>query len=370
MNVLFLNWKDVKNPEVGGAEIIAFEFARRLVREGHVVTFFARHFKDADPIEKIDGVKIIRKGNKFTSYFHAYFYYKSLRKKPDKVLDMINTICWQTPFYVRNTRRVAYINQLAKEVLFYELPWVLSSIAYLLERFEYIPYRNTKVLCYSQSTKNDLISFGIKRENIFIFPLGLDHKRYIVGGNKSNFPHFLFVARLVKMKRADLCVSAMRHVIKEYPNAILSLVGTGPDEGRLKRLVNKHKLVNNVEFIDKNNFYMNKTKGDIKVKLMQEAWALILPSVKEGWGMVVTEAAACGTPAIVSRVTGLVDSVKPNKTGIILSPKPNEKELAKAMITIIEDNNLRKHLSSGAVEWSKEFDWDKSYVVFRKLLLK
>lgn len=368
MDILILNWKDVKNPEVGGAEIIAFEFARRLTREGHTVTFLSRGFRRSKKKEIIDGVKILRFGNKLTVYFHAFLYYKSLLKKPDFVIDMINTICWQTPLYVPAEKRVAYINQLAKEVFFYEFPWPLSIISYYLERFEYMTYRNTKFLCYSESTKDDLIKFGVSAVKINIFPLGLDHKRYTKSGRKSTKPLFIFVARLVKMKRGDLCIQAMQEVVSKFPAAQLALIGNGPDEDRLQKMIFLLHLEKNVIIVNKNNFYIDKQKGDLKVDFMRRAWVLLLPSVKEGWGMVVTEAAACGTPSIVSDVTGLRDSVRRNKTGIILSSSPSEKELSQAMIKLIKNTTFRINLSKEAVVWSKNFDWDGSYEKFKHAL--
>jgi len=369
MDILILNWKDVKNPEAGGAEIIAFEFARRLAREGHTVTFFSRCFGNCLNEEIVDGVRIIRRGNKFTVYIQAYFYYNSLKKKPQRVIDMINTICWQTPLYVDKERRIAYVNQLAKEVLFYEFFWPLSLIAYFLEKFEYFTYKNTKFLCYSKSTREDLVSFGIKEKNINIFPLGADHDRYKKIGNKNRDPLFVFVARLVKNKRADLCIRSMKEIVKKYPKASLYILGNGPDEKRLQELAIEENLEKNVKLINKNNFFIDKNIKDLKVNLMQKAWALLLPSIKEGWGMVVTEAAACGTPAIVSNVTGLRDSVINNKTGIILSKSPSKDELSQAMIRLIEDNQLKESLSRGAYQYSQSFNWDKSYKTFKKLIL-
>lgn len=368
MEILILNWKDIKNPAKGGAEVIAFEFAKRLVREGHTVTFFSRDFSEALDEEIIDGVKIIRRGNVLTVYIHAFFYYMSLKKRPDRVIDMVNTICWQTPLYVPKENRVMYVNQLAQEVLLYELPFPLSWIAFLLERIEYLPYKDTKVICYSNSTKNDLIKFRIPEKNIFVFPMGVDHKRYVPGKKKSRNPLFLFVARLVRMKRADLCIQALKLVVKDVPNAQLAIVGNGPEEKRLEDLVKKLALTRQVNFVTKNNFHLSKTQNDPKLVYMKESWILLLPSVKEGWGMVVTEAAACGTPAIVSDVTGLRDSVINGKTGIILSSNPTSDELAKAMKELM-DKNKRERLSKGAIEWAKKINWDSSYNGFRKLLL-
>ena len=348
MNILILNWKDIKNPHVGGAEIIAFEFAKRLVQEDHVVTFFSRSFKGAKKEELIDGVKVIRRGNRLSVYPHAFFYYKSLKDKPDIVIDMINTICWQTPLYVPKEKRIAYVNQLAKEVFFFELPKPLSFVAYLLEEFQYLTYKNTRFLCYSESTKKDLEEYKINGINIEIFPMGLDHKRYKANGKKASYPLFVYVGRLVKMKRVDLCIKAFEKVVRLHKNARLEIVGNGPDEKRLYTIVKKNNLLRNVVFAGKSEYYPGKPIVDNKVKLMQRAWALLLPSVKEGWGMVVTEAAACGTPSIVSDVTGLKDSVVKNKTGLILSKDPPPEELSSAILKIIEDEQLRQKLYSSS----------------------
>lgn len=363
-----LNWKDIKNPTAGGAEIIAFFLARNLVRDGHKVIFFSKMFKSAFPEETIDGVRIVRRGNSFSVYLHAYLFYRKLREKPDKVVDMINTICWQTPLYVPLGKRIAFINQLAKEVWFYEQPYPLSFIGYILERLEYLSYKNTPFICYSESTKRDIIPFGIEEKKIHMFPLGVDHTRYKKGAKKATYPLFVFIARLVKMKRADICIQAMASIVKMYPQAKLAIIGNGRDEKRLVNLTKSLSLDKNIIFVNKENFYIDKNELDKKVSFMQKAWAILLPSVKEGWGMVITEAASCGTPAIVSNVTGLRDSVLHNKTGIILSCDPTPQELSNAMLTIIKDVGFRNRLGKGATLWSKKFSWESSYEAFKKLL--
>lgn len=370
MNFLILNWKDIRNPEVGGAEVIAFEFARRLVKEGHSVTFFARSFPGAKRTESIDGVVIERRGGKLSVYLQAFLFYRKNGKRFDKVIDMVNTLCWQTPLYIEGSKRYAYVNQLAQEVLYYELPRPISWICYLLEKFQYLPYlNNTKFIVYSESTKQDLISYGVKPPNIHMFPMGLDHTRYVPKKPKSKSPLLLFVARLVKMKRPELCIRAMQYILNDFPETKLVIVGNGPDEERLRLIVKKMNLEKSIEFITKKNFFINKKVDDPKVDLMQKSWALLLPSVKEGWGMVVTEAAACGTPAIVTDVTGLRDSVMDGKSGIIVPSNPSPEEYAEAILTILHDKSLRDRLSEGAIAWSKRFDWDKSFNGFKKIVV-
>lgn len=369
MNILILNWKDITHPQKGGAEVIAHFFAERLVKDHHQVTFLCQKYSDCKINETIDGVNIVRKGNKLTMFFYAFIYYTSLKTKPDVVLEMINTIGWQTPLYVPKKKRVAYLNQLAKEVWWYEFPLPIAILGYLFERLQYAIYKSTKFLCYSNSTRDDLISYGIPKKNVHIFPLGLDHKKYFPKGNKSLKPLFVFVARLVKMKQADLCIKAVHKLHNKYPNLKLVISGNGPEENNLKSLVTSLKLEKNVEFLSKNNFHIRSNRNDPKVEYMRKAWALLLPSIKEGWGMVVTEAAACGTPAIVSNVSGLKDSVKNNESGIIIKQCTVD-QIAAAMEKIASNKKLRTDLSKGALHWAERYNWQRSYSAFSKLLLK
>lgn len=367
MDILILNWKDVKNPDVGGAEIILYELGKRFIKDGHIVTWFCRSYPGAKPEEIVDGIRIIRRGNRFTVYWEAFRYYRSLKHKPDKVLDCVNTICWQTPLYVSKEKRIVYVNQLAKEVLFYELPPIVSHIARFLEPIEYIPYKDTSFICYSESVKKDITTFGIPEKNISTFPIGIDHDRYIPG-IKSKDPLFIFVARLTAMKRPDLCVEAMSIVVQRYPKAKLAIVGYGPMEKTLEHMIRMRKLEMNIFIVNKDHLFFDTNPKDQKVKFMQQSWALLLPSVKEGWGMVVTEAAACGTPTIGTRVTGLMDSIVDFQTGILLSSVPDARELADAMMLLIQDEKIRCFFEKQSEKASSVYTWKESYKQFYKLL--
>ncbi|MBI1870773.1 MAG: glycosyltransferase family 4 protein [Chlamydiae bacterium] len=368
MDILIFNWKDLDHPEVGGAEVITFELARRLVRDGHHVTWFCQHVKNLPSESVVSGIKIVRRGGTLSTYFCGYRYYRSLHKKPDLVIDMLNTLFWQTPLYVRGNV-FAYVNQLAQEVFFYELPKWIAAVAYFLERFQFLSYRRTPFLCYSRSTQGDLTQVGIPLKNVRVFPMGLDHERY-QPGEKASFPLFLCVSRLVRMKRVDLCIHAMQELVRKHPQAKLCIMGYGYERKRLEKICHELSLNGNVYFHDQDVLFFEKNSRDQKVFLMQKAWALLMPSAKEGWGMTVTESAACGTPAIVSRVSGLIDSVVEGRTGIILSKNPTSKELCEAMSQIIEDVSFRETLSKNAIEWSQNFEWEKSYQNFKELIIQ
>lgn len=367
MRVLILNWKDLGHPDAGGAEVVAHEYARRLVARGHRVTWFCRGFAGCDQAETAYGIEIVRRGGVLTTYAYGAAYY--LRTRPyDVVVDMVNTLCWQTPLYVR-APILAYVHQLAQDVLLYNLRRPISRVAYALERFQYIPYHATRFVCPSESTRRDLVQIGIPGERVGIVPNGLDHARHFpVRERRSATPLFLFVGRLAPMKRASLCIEAMPAVLARKPDARLVLLGSGPEEERLRGMIASLGLEHAVEVVTRDALRTRSPAEDRKVELMQRAWALVLPSVKEGWGMVVTEAGACGTPSIVSDVSGLRDSVRADETGLVLATDPTPGDLAHAMLRLIEDEGLRARLSRGALEWAGQFDWETSFDRFCKEL--
>lgn len=368
MKILIYNWKDLKNPLMGGAEIITFEYARQLAAEGHQVTWFCRRFSGSKPTETIDGVRIIRRGNALSTYWDGYSYYCSLALKPDLVIDMLNTIAWQTPLYAtKQSAVVQYVNQLAKEVWNYNVPWPQAVIGRLLERLQLLGYRHSSVVTYAQSTADDLVAWGYEPKKIFQFRLGIDHNRYRPG-QKADYPLLAQVCRLVPNKRADLTIKAFAKILSNHPTAKLAIAGTGPHKDELSRLIKRLGIADRVLLMDKDVWFFKSHKGDQKVGLMQQAWAMIHPSVKEGWGMVITEAAACGTPTIATAVTGQIDAVKHNETGLLVAAHPSVDELARAMDTIITDDALRQRLSQNALEWAAQFDWTKSYQQFKQAL--
>jgi glycosyltransferase involved in cell wall biosynthesis len=95
-----------------------------------------------------------------------------------------------------------------------------------------------------------------------------------------------------------------------------------------------------------------------KHDLMTSAHALLMTSVREGWGLVVTEANACGTPAIVYDVPGLRDSVRNEITGLVVAAQPSS--LCEAMIRLTADPALYSRLATEGRRWSEEFSFDEA----------
>src|SRR3989344_4669413 len=123
MNILVFSWRDPKHPMAGGAEQVMHEHMKGWVNAGHTVTLFSSAFNGAPPEEKVDGVKVIRKGYQLLGVqIYAFFWYLfSDHPKFDLVVDQFHGLPFFTPLYVRSPK-LAVLQEVAKEV------WLLNHL--------------------------------------------------------------------------------------------------------------------------------------------------------------------------------------------------------------------------------------------------
>lgn len=344
MNILIYNWRDIKNPAAGGAEVVTHEISKRLVLKGHKITLFTSAFAGCKENETIDGVNIIRSGGRYTVYLKAPQFYRKHAGEYDVVVDEINTRPFMTPNFVNNgTPVIALIHQLAREFWFYETPFPINWIGnHILEDRWLRNYIDIPTITVSQSTKNDLISLGFI--DITIIPEGINFKPLIDIREKEKVPTFIFVGRMGRAKLPDHVMEAFIYIKKRMPDAKLWMVGDGKMRKKLEE--NKPDDVTFFGYVD----------GYKKHELMSRAHAILVPGVREGWGLVVTEANAMGTPAIGYDVHGLRDSIRDGETGLLCEPDPEA--MAGKAIELLNDNDLQKRLSKDALEDSRKFNWD------------
>jgi len=360
MKILWLTWKDRKNPLAGGAEIVNEELAKRLVKDGHKVVFLVAGFENCQKEEIIDGYKIIRLGNRWSVYWRAYRYYKkNLISWADLVIDEINTVPFFAKFYARE-KNILFVHQLCREIWFYQMFFPLNLIGYILEPIYIWLISDRKVVTVSESTKNDLMRFGFKKENINIISEGveIDPVKDFSEVIKFEKPTILALGAVKAMKRTH-------HIIKAFEIAKndindLQLIVAGATEGQYGKKV--LKLIEKSKDKDSIN-YLGKVSMEKKIELMKKSHLLCVTSVKEGWGLVVTEANSQGTPAIVYNVDGLRDAVKNNQTGLVCDKNTSE-NLSEKIIQILKNPELYKTLQKNGWEWSKEINFEESYRQF------
>ena len=346
MKILIFNNRCIKNPESGGAEVFTHQIAKRWVRTNHKVTLVVSNFKRAHKKEIIDGVEIVRVGNKYTYYFFVKKYYKKyLQGKFDIVVDEYTL----RPIMAKNFSKEPVfflVHELAREKYFSELFFPVNYIFYYYLEPKWIRnYSKIPAIAVSNSTKEDLQNYGFK--DVYIVPEGIDFKPVEKIPKKEKNPTILFVGLLKKTNLVDHAIKAFKIINLRFPNSRLWIVGKGPE---LEKLKNISKNLNVT--------YFGYVSNEKKLDLMRRAHLLLVPAIREGWCLVVTEANACGTPAIGYNVPGLRDSIRHKKTGILTNCNP--KALAKASIDLLKDKNKRNLISKNALEWSKNFSWDNT----------
>ena len=243
------------------------------------------------------------------------------------------------------------IYQLARQVWWYESAFPISAIGYLLEPIYLRCYRKMPVFTISQSTERDLRSLGftgpITRLDIGIENLATPSL------SKATTPTFLYVGRLAPSKRIEHIIKAVVAFKKQVGSCQLWLVGSGRPsyENRLRRMADRLGVAGDVAFLGRLSTYE-------KQRRMAESHALLMTSVREGWGLVVTEANSLGTPAIVYDAPGLRDSVRNEQTGLVVRDSPLA--LADAMLRLWRDKPKYQELGEEAWRWSQTFSLDRT----------
>lgn len=362
--ILILNWRCPHNPLAGGAEMITLKHAQAWVQAGYEVYWFAERFDGSASEEVIDGIHIVRlaTANKMHS-FTAPFYYVNLLSHNiftywfrfkgafDLVIDEVHGPSMWITFWALRSKKLIYVHEVAQDIWDKMLPWPLSIMGKFAEHVMYVFYKNLPFLTASESTKNDLIRYGIPSANITLIPHGIDLTPLQKVTKKESKLTLIFVARLVKMKGIEETLRVMKHVVELMPNAQLWIVGKG-DKEYLEVL---HGLVSDLG-IARNCTFLGYVDTDKQIKLYQKAHFLIHTSVREGFGLVVIEANSQGTPAFVYDSPGLRDLVKKGFNGDVVS-YGHADTLAKKIVQTYSHDAMYSRMALNSINFSKKFDW-------------
>lgn len=360
MKILIFSWRDIKHPNSGGAEILTLELAKRWIKKGHQVSLISARFPNAKSEETIEKLKIFRPAKfysqspfEYVSYLYktAKFYQKELSGKYDIIIDQVHGLPFFTPFFVKE-KVILFPLEVASSIWFYEIRFPFSLIGFILEYLSIKIFRNIPFLTISHSTASDLKRLGGK--NIFTILPGFSFKPQKRVPRKTKYPLLVSLGRITPMKRIGDTLQTFRLLHKEFPIVKLIVIG----RGREKYIENLKNLCQSIGVDDRVSF-VGFVSEEEKKEILSSAWALISTSLKEGWGLNVIEAAACGTPTVAYKVSGLIDSVKNWQTGILCS-KNNPVELGRNLRKLLIDHRFRKNLSKNALNYSRNFSWNKA----------
>lgn len=318
MRILVFNWKDAAHPDAGGAEVFTHGMARAWIEAGHEVTLVCSGAPGlaGDEVGE-DGLRVKRRGSRLSVYAEARRWYRQEGAgRFDLVVDEVNTRPFLCPTFVRDVPVVGLIYQVAREIWFHEMPLPAAVVGrFWLEPRWLRHYRHVPVVTISESSRASLARYGLR--DVEVVPVGLTEPPDVGAPARERRPTAVFVGRLAANKRPHQALAAFRQVKARLPDAQLWVVGTGPLEAALRR-----DAPPGVRFF-------GRVGERAKFELLSRAHALVATSVREGWGINVSEAAAVGTRTIGYDVPGLRDSIRASD-GLVVAP--TARALAEGMV--------------------------------------
>ena len=355
MRILLVNWQDRTNPQAGGAEVHLHEIFGRLAAGGHEVHLLCSGYGRAPAETVLDGMRVHRVSSRYGFAFAGRGAFRRLAAtlKPDVVVEDVNKVplnlprVWPGPF-------VLLVPHLFGTTAYRELPAPLAAVVVALERPMAKTYARAGVQAISASTRDDLVARGFRPGAVQVIYPGVDAAHFAPDPAvpREAVPTFLYVGRLKRYKQVDVAIAALGELGRTVPGARLWVAGSGDDAGRLARVAREAGVAGSVEFLG----YVSE-QG--KLDLYRRSWAVVLPSLKEGWGITNLEAAGCGTPALAADNSALRESVKDGETGFLV-PTGDVPSLAAAMARLAADGALRERLGTGARVFAQTFSWERT----------
>ncbi|HTT68501.1 MAG TPA: glycosyltransferase family 4 protein [Gemmatimonadales bacterium] len=353
MKLLVVNWRDRTNPQAGGAEVHLHEIFGRVAARGHEVHLLASRYPGAAADATLDGMAVHRVAGEYGFAARGRRAFAALARalRPDVVVEDVNKVPLYLPLRWRGPL-VLLVPHLFGTTAFREVAWPVALAVWAAERPMPAVYRRAAVHAISDSTRDDLVRRGFAREAIRVIYPGVDAAHYApaAGVARAGRPRFLYVGRLKRYKAVETAIAALALLRRSAaPDAELVIAGSGDDRARLERLAAGGSGVT----------FLGRVSEEAKLALYREAWAVVFPSPKEGWGITNLEAAGCGTPAVASDSPGLRESVRHGETGLLV-PHGDAGAMAAALGELVRDAALRERLGRGARAFAESLSWDRA----------
>jgi len=360
VKILLVNWNDRQNPQAGGAEIHLHELFGRIAAWGHGVDLVTSGWggaggADAEPHATVDGMRVTRVGGRHSFALRARgAVRRALREKAyDIVVEDVNKLPLFLPALTA-LPFVAIVPHLFGTTAFAEASWPVAATVWASELPIPWVYRRAGFHAISESTRDDLVRRGVAADRVIVIHPGVDSTWYSPDPNTPRAPHpaFLYLGRLKRYKGVEYALRALAAARQVRADVTLDICGQGDDRGRLEGITQTLGLGDAVRFL-------GFVAEDEKRRLLRQAWAVVFPSPKEGWGISNVEAAACGTPALASDSPGLRESVRHGVTGYLVT-HGDSRGLADRMLALAADPALVARLAAAARSFAQGLSWDSA----------
>lgn len=354
-----LAWRDLDDPEAGGSELHIHEVARRWAAAGIHVTIRTSHAPGRAPEIMRDGYRVIRRAGRYLVFPRAALSERVGRHGPaDALVEVWNGVPFLSPAWHRG-RRLVLLHHVHGEMFRMVLPPNLGHLGELIERRLAPPfYRRTTVATLSASAREEILrELGLRPERVRVVPPGIDERYLPDAAVRATVPTVVSVGRLVPVKRHDTLVRAAAEARRVVPDLRLRILGEGYEREPIEAVVAELDAQDWVEL-------PGRVDDAELLRSYQEAWVVASASSHEGWGMSLTEAAACGTPSVATDVPGHADAVRHGRTGLLSA----EDGLSAALVQVLTDSELRHRLGQQAAEHAATLSWDTTALRLLTLL--
>ncbi len=345
----FVAWRDLEDPEAGGSELHAHKIASLWAAAGLDVTFRTSAVPGAPQALSRDGYRVLRRAGRYAVFPGAAWEGIRMGHRPgDALVEIWNGMPFLSPLWYRGPRLV-FLHHVHAEMWGMVLPRSLAVLGDTVER-RIAPrfYRSSRVVTLSESSRAEIVEMlGLPADRVTVAPPGVD-AGYSPGGQRSPTPLVVAVGRLVPVKRFDALLRALAKVKADQPGLRAVIIGEGYERAALEALRDE---LGASEWVS----MPGRVDDAALVSWYRQAWVVASSSQREGWGMTLTEAAACGTPAVATAIAGHTDAVIDGESGLLVD---DVGELAAALGRILGDEVLRSRLSKGALTRARWFTWD------------
>jgi glycosyltransferase involved in cell wall biosynthesis len=331
--IAMLAWRDLDDPEAGGSELHASRVASLWAEAGIEVTMRTSYAAGRPQVTWRNGYRVIRKAGRYLVFPRAAASEMlGWHGASDGLVEIWNGMPFFSPLWARRPN-VAWLHHVHDSMWDMTLTPRLAQLGRRVE-FNVAPlvYRGTPIVTLSKSSKAEIVEkLRLKPQHITVVPPGIDPS-FTPGGTRSATPLVVAVGRLVPVKRFDQLIDALAAVRRRQPALRAVIVGEGYEREALEAQIRE---LDAAEWIS----LPGRVDAATLLDLYRKAWVLASASAHEGWGMTITEAAACGTPAVVTRIAGHADAVLHERTGLLVD---DPQQIGDAIERIVVDDRFRR----------------------------
>lgn len=352
-----LAWRDLDDPDAGGSEVHADELMRRWAAAGLDVLHRTSAAVGLPGRDRRNGYDVVRRGSRY-SVFPRTIAAELLGRmgRYDALVEVWNGVPWFSPIWCRRPK-ITMLHHVHGPMWDQILPGPLAAFGRTLEARIAPPfYRRGLTVTPSDATRDELLALGFRPDRVVAVPNGVD-QFFTPGGSRTAHPSILAVGRLAPVKRFELVVDAALEAKRSVPDLELTIVGDGPQ---------RHELEQRIAAAGADGWISlpGRIERTRLVERYRAAWLVVSGSLAEGWGLSLTEGAACGTPAVATDINGHRSSVVDGVTGLLVPPE----RLGATIAEVLLDDRLRTRLADAARARAATLTWDAAAIGLTRAL--